>query len=187
MSRNVIEDEANAILAKAGIAFGRFHKNVWYRRRITVETKIKVYRAMSNTDGLPAPCQEAEPLPHDMPQKTLLIKRQDRIPYTDVLTRVGLPSIFTILMQSQLHWAGHIVRMPDYRLPKKLLFGKLQKGKRSQSRQKKRFKDALKASLKAFSISHTTWEWTSQDRDGWRTAFHKGVKSCEVHKISAAE
>ena len=41
--------------------------------------------------------------------------------------------------------------------------------------------------LKAFSISHTTWEWTAQDRDGWRTAVHKGAKSCEAHRISAAE
>ena len=43
--------------------------------------------------------------------------------------------------------------MPDERLPKKVLYGKLQEGKRSQGGQKKRYKDTLKASLKDFKFS----------------------------------
>jgi hypothetical protein len=47
LSRNaVIDDEVNTRLAKASVAFGRLHKNVWNRRGITIETKIKVYRAI---------------------------------------------------------------------------------------------------------------------------------------------
>ena len=38
--------------------------------------------------------------------------------------------------------------MPDERLPKKILYGELQVGKRSHGGQKKRYKDTLKASLK---------------------------------------
>ena len=46
LSRNVIiDDEVDARLAKANSAFGRLSKNVWNRRGITLETKIKVYRA----------------------------------------------------------------------------------------------------------------------------------------------
>ena len=40
--------------------------------------------------------------------------------------------------------------MPDNRLPKKLLFGELQHGKRSLGGPKKRYKDTLKGSLKSF-------------------------------------
>ena len=42
--------------------------------------------------------------------------------------------------------------MPDERLPKKILYGELQVGKRSHGGQKKRYSDTLKASLKDFSI-----------------------------------
>ena len=45
------------------------------------------------------------------------------------------------MMQSQLRWAGHVARMPVCRLPKRLFYGELQEGKRSQGGQKKRFKD----------------------------------------------
>ena len=42
--------------------------------------------------------------------------------------------------------------MPDERLPKKIFYGVLQEGKRSQGAQKKRNKDTLKASLSDFDI-----------------------------------
>ena len=90
-------------------------------------------------------------------------------------------------MQSQRRWAGHVARMSDERLPKKLLFGELQHGKRSRGGQKKRFKDTLKASLKAFNIDHESWEMAAQDRGAWRSAIHKGAKACEAGKIAAED
>ena len=42
----VIDDEVNATCAKASAAFGGLHKNVWNRRGITLETKVKVYWAI---------------------------------------------------------------------------------------------------------------------------------------------
>lgn len=56
-------------------------------------------------------------------RKLLSIKWQEKIPDIEVLTRDGLPSIYTMRMQSQLCWAGLVVRMQDHRLPKELLFG----------------------------------------------------------------
>ena len=47
LSRSVmIDDEINARIAKASVAFGRLHSNVWSRGGITLPTKIKVYRAI---------------------------------------------------------------------------------------------------------------------------------------------
>ena len=54
--------------------------------------------------------------------------------------------------------------MPDERLPKKVLYGELQEGKRSQGGQKKRYKDTLKASLKEFNIPTESWEQAAQGR-----------------------
>ena len=118
LSRNVvIDDEVNARLAKASVAFGRLHKNVWNRRGITIETKIKVYRAivlptlLYGCETWTTYQRHARKLNHyhtTCLRKLLGIKWQDKIPDTEVLTRAGLPSIFTILMRTQLRWAGHV-------------------------------------------------------------------------------
>ena len=67
--------------------------------------------------------------------------------------------------------------MPDHRLKRKLLFGKLQEGD-----PKKRFKESLKASFKTFTIDHDSWEAGAQDRFGWRAAFYEGAKRSEVSR-----
>ena len=141
LSRNVvIDDEVNARLAKASSAFGRLYKNVWNRRGITTDTKIKVYRAVVLTTLLYG-CEtwtvyqrHAKRLNHfhtTSLRKLLGVKWQDKVPDTEVLERAGLPSVFTMLMQAQLHCTGHVACMPDHRLPKQLLFDELVDGKRS--------------------------------------------------------
>ena len=82
----------------------------------------------------------------------------------EVLERASTPSIHTLLQKAQARWAGHVVRIPDSRLPKQLLYGELCQGKRSVGGQKKRFKDCLKASLKSQNIDLNTWETLAQDR-----------------------
>ena len=73
----------------------------------------------------------------------------------------------TDLKLAQLRWACHVIRMPDERLQKKLLYGELQEGKRPQGGQKKRYNDTLKASLKDFDIPIGSWEQTAQERSKW--------------------
>ena len=60
----------------------------------------------------------------------------------------GSTYVHTLLKLAQLRWTGHVTRMPDERLPKKVLYGELQEGKRSQGGQKKRYKDPLKPRLR---------------------------------------
>ena len=61
----------------------------------------------------------------------------------------------SVLKLAQLRWTGHVIRMPDERLPKTVflvIYGELQEGKRSQDGQKKCYIETLKASLKDFDI-----------------------------------
>ena len=56
-------------------------------------------------------------------RKILKIKWQHRIPDTEVLKGVGMRSVHTLLKLAQLRWTGHVIRMPDECLPKKILYG----------------------------------------------------------------
>ena len=77
--------------------------------------------------------------------------------------------------------------MPDSRLPRKLFYGELAEGKRTQGDQKKRFKDTLKVSLKSFGINTDTWETQAQDRLAWRSHISGGAASFEQHRIVEAQ
>ena len=90
----------------------------------------------------------------------------------------------TVLKLAQLRWNDHVIRMSDERLPKKVLYGELQEGKRSQSGEKKRYKDTLKASLKDFDIPIGSWEQTAQERSKWRGLINKGAALYEKKRES---
>ena len=77
--------------------------------------------------------------------------------------------------------------MPDERLPKKILYGELQVGKRSHGDQKTRYKDILKASLKDFNIPTESWEQIATDRTKWRGLIRRGAREYEANRISEAE
>ena len=174
LSRAVhIDDELTARTAKASVAFGRLRTNVWKRNGIRLDTKLKVYKAVVLPTLLYA-CEtwtvyqrHAKKLNHfhlSCLRKLLKIRWQDKIPDTEVLKNAKMQSVHTLLKLALLRCTGHVTRMPDERLPKKVLYGELQEGKRSQGGQKKRYKDTLKASLKDFTIPTESLEQAAEGR-----------------------
>ena len=197
LSRAVhIDDEVTARTAKASAAFGRLRTNVWERNGIRLDTKLKVYKAVVLPTLLYA-CEtwtvsqrHAKKLNHfhlSCLRKLLKIRWQDKIPDTEVLKKAKMQSVYTLLKLAQLRWTGHVTRMLDERLPKKVLYRELQEGKRSQGGQKKRYKDTLKASLKDLNIPTESWEQAAQDRTKWRCLINKGASQFEAKRICEAE
>jgi hypothetical protein len=125
-------------------------EDVWERRGVKLQTKLKVYDAVVIPSLLYA-CEtwtvysrHSRKLNHfhlGCLRKLLKIKWQDHIPDTEVLERANMNSVHTMLRKAQLRWAGHVVRMPEERLPKQILYGELTHGKRSFGGQMKRYKD----------------------------------------------
>ena len=130
-----IDDEVTARTAKASVAFCRLRTNVWERNGIRLDTKLKVYKAVVLPTLLYA-CEtwtvyqrHAKKLNHfhlSCLRKLLKIRWQDKIPDTEVLKKAKMQSVHTLLKLAQLRWTGHVTRMPDERLPKKVLYGELQ-------------------------------------------------------------
>ena len=178
-----IDDEVTARIAKASVTFGRLRANVWEQNGIKLDTKLKVHNAAVLPTLLYA-CETwtgqryAKRLNHfqlSCLRKLLKVKWRDNIPDTEFLKKAGMQSMRTVLKLAQLRWTGHVIRMPDERLPKKVFYGELQEGKRSQCGQKKRSKDTLKAFLEDFDIPMGSWEQTAQERPKWRGLINKGA------------
>ena len=186
-----IDDEINARIAKASAAFGRLRGCVWDRSGIRLDTKLKVYKVVMLPTLLYA-CEtwtvyqrHAKRLNHfhtSCPRKPLKIKWQDRIPDTEVLKRGGMLRVHTLL-KLQLRWTCHVTRMHEEHLPKKLLYGELEMGKRSHGGSKKRYKDTLKASLKDFSIPTESWKPIAK----YRGLIRRGASEYEAKRISEVE
>ena len=77
--------------------------------------------------------------------------------------------------------------MPDTRLPERLFYCELAEGTRSQSGQKKHYKECFKASLKSFDIDIETWETLVLDRPAWRSKPKKGTVLFEQHRRGSEE
>ncbi|BHF61155.1 hypothetical protein SprV_0100412700 [Sparganum proliferum] len=120
-------------------------------------------------------------------RRILRLNWQDRIPDTDVLERTGILSIYAMLRQIQLRWSGHLVRMDDERLPKRLFYGDVATGSRGQGGRIHRYKDTLKSSLKRLQINPSNWEDLALDRPTWRRTVKTGAAIYEVDRINAAK
>ena len=191
-----IDDEATARTAMASVAFDRLRTNVWERNGIRLDTKLKVYKAVVLPTLLYA-CETWTVYQRHAKKhihfhlcclrKLLKIRWQDKSPDTEVLKKAKIQRVHTLLKLAQLRWTGHVTRMPDERLPKKVLYGELQEEKRAQGGQKKRYKDTLKASIKDFNILTESWEQAAQDRTKLRCLINKGASHFEAKRICETE
>ena len=95
-----------------------------------LDTKLKVYKAVVLSILLYAfetwtvYQRHAKKLNHfhlSCLRKILKIRWQDKIPDTEFLKKAKMQSVHTLLKLAQLRWTDHVTRMPDERLPKKVL------------------------------------------------------------------
>nr|VZI27965.1 unnamed protein product [Spirometra erinaceieuropaei] len=86
----------------------------------------------------------------------------------------------------QLRWSGHLVRMDDERLSKRLFYGDVATGSRRQGGQIRRYKDTLKSSLKRLQINPTNWEELALDRPTWRRTVKTVAAINEANRIAAS-
>ena len=183
-------------IQSACASFGKLEKRLWGRQGIRLETKCKVYKAIV----LPALLYSAETytlyrehikkleaVQQRHLRRIMRIKWSDRISNVDVLQRANMISIEALLATTQLRWTGHVLRMKEDRIPKQLLYGELERGKRRVGGQKLRYKDVIKRHLKSGDISVENWEALAADRASWRRSLHTGKQVIQQKFVAASE
>lgn len=95
-----------------------------------------------------------------------LEQQQSHISNADLRQRWGDPGLVSdILRKRRLQWLGHVARMSEDRMPKRLLFGWLPKT-RPPHGPRLRWKDRVQADLKTLDVRD--WFNVAQDRQEWR-------------------
>ncbi|KAJ1109357.1 hypothetical protein NDU88_006719 [Pleurodeles waltl] len=141
LSRSVnIDDEVDTRITKASSAFRWLWESVWERRSINLSTKLKMYKAVI--------------LP------TLVYACETWTVYKRHAKKLNCFHMNCSRRLLKMTWRN---KVPDTRLTKRLFYGELAEGKRTQGGQKKHLKDMLKVSLKIFGIDPDSWETLAQD------------------------
>nr|VZI17688.1 unnamed protein product [Spirometra erinaceieuropaei] len=181
LSRNTkINEEVANRISKASQAFGRLQSTVWNRHGLQLSMKLKIYKAvimptlLYGAETWTVYAKQARRLNHfhlSCLRRILRLNWQDRIPDTDVLERTGILSIYAILRQIQLRWSGHLLRMYDERLPKRLFYGEVATGSRRQGGQ----------------TLPPANQHDQLDRPTWRRTVKTGAAIYEANRIAAAK
>ncbi len=183
-SKAVIDEEVHHRLSCASGAFSRLRKRVFDNRNLQPKTKILVYKAVvlptllygSETWTTYSRHLKALEAYHQRClRKILRITWEDRRTNISVLEEAGIYTITATIAQNQLRWIGHVIRMPDSRLPKQVLYSQLVEGKRAPGGQKKRYKDNIKTNLKKCHIDLKAWEDMATDRPTWGNLVREGA------------
>nr|KAG5695709.1 hypothetical protein BaRGS_022386 [Batillaria attramentaria] len=151
-----LDKEIDARISKASQALGRLRNRVLNQHNIRQSTKLKVYNAVvlpsllygcESWTSYRRHIKQLEKFHMRALRSILGIRWQDRITNLEVLDRAQSCSIESMLLKAQLRWVGHVIRMEEHRMPRRLLYGELAVGRRHQGRPKKRYKDCVKANL----------------------------------------
>ena len=85
------------------------------------------------------------------------------VTHSEIRSRVGISLTDSMILQRQLHWMDHVIRLPDSKLPLCLLRGQLRLGNRSLSGQRNaswitssRYIESETFLLAGWRLSHTT-------------------------------
>ena len=190
-----IDHEVTNRLQLANCAFGKLSNKVFVNKDIKLSTKLIVYKAMVVPCLLyAAECwnsyrthiKQLENFHQRALRRILNIKWEDRITNNCVLDQASTTSIEAQVIEAHLRWIGHIIRMPDHRLPKQLLYGELP-FIRSAGGQKKRFKDTIRLDLAACHLQQNSFELLAQERATWRSEVKKGIDTFERDRAQKAE
>ena len=89
----------------------------------------------------------------------------------------NVETVATKVAKRHLQWLGHVVRMPDHRCPKQVLFGWLPQT-RPPGGPRTRWRDVIRQDLKAVGVPEEEWYEAALSRMSWCETYTRGLEQC---------
>ena len=165
------------IRRRIGFATGKFFslkKAVWKQRGLGLKTKLRIYNATVISLLLYGAetwtCDQAtyDKLDAFNTKKLryLLGKSREEISNQSIYKITNSRPISELIRERRMKWAGHVRRMNEQRIPKKILFGEVVNGKRGRGRPALSCERCLKADCESKNVNN--WVSMSKNRVEWR-------------------
>jgi hypothetical protein len=182
------EKDVQVRIAKASRGFGALRQCVFEDRHLSLTTKVKVYRCVvlaillygsetwvlkkkqiGNLENFHRRCMRG----------ILGITRgqqwEQRIKTSEIKEKVGMSeSMDDIIRQRRMRWLGHVARMGEERIPKRMLFGWLEHPRPAHG-VKRRWKDVVADDLKRYGLKESEWYQKAQDREEWKALWKRDI------------
>ena len=173
---NSMDAEIAAHLVRANSAYNKLTKRLWRKSGIHLTTKIAVYKAAVLSSLLYG--SEAWTLPRRLVRKLekfhLISLRKiagirwyHKVPNFQVLEKCKIMGITSMLDQNKLRWVGHVMRMGNYRIPKRMLYGRLARGSSVRGNHLT-YINSVRQTLRACDMYDLHLEAKACNRNDWR-------------------
>ncbi|CAF3297940.1 unnamed protein product, partial [Rotaria sp. Silwood2] len=184
-----IEKELEARLAKASTAFNMLRHVIWYRKTVSIQAKLRIFRACvlpillygSEVWSTTAAQEQRLNTFYVRCLRTLIgTNLDDRMPTQQLLQLTGQPHLSDILSRNRLRWFGHGNRMQtednEPSIVKKAMFAYFpQSVKPPNFGNRKQWQDKISEDLQKFNIRN--WRRETLNRDKWRDKINKYAHS----------
>ena len=97
-------------------------------------------------------------------QKSLCSICYHKIPDFEIRDRCRIFSVQSLLDKNKLRWTGHVIRMDEARIPKILLYGRVDKGAAKQGNHRT-YLNSVKSLLRKYKIDSSTLEEKTKNRN----------------------
>lgn len=191
-----LDAEINKRIGKAATTLARLAPRVWENPKLTIKTKAAVYNACVISTLLYGSETWTTYSRHEKKLNSfhlrcirhiLGVTWKDKVSNSELLSRTGLPTMYTLLRQRRLRWLGHVRRMEDGRLPKDIMYGELMTGKRNVGRPQLRYKDICKRDMTTLNFNTECWEQLADNRHAWRSTVKQHLELGEEQILSQFE
>lgn len=151
LSSNAATDyEIHHRLSCASRAFLRPRKRVFENRNLQAKTKLLVYKVvvlptlLYGSETWTTYSRHLKAHHQRRPRKLPRISCEDRQTSNSILEEADIPTITETIGEHQLRWTGHVIRMPNSRLPKQVLYSQLVEGKQAQEARRRGIRTTLR-------------------------------------------
>ena len=178
------DGEIDSRISKASQAFRSLSRLLWHQKKIKCRSKLRIFSSVIMPTllyGLETVALQE----HHVSRLQSFVGRCLRVilgislwerKRSTTIRKIGRQQrVSASLMGRRLRFLGHLHRLPDHRLPKKLLVCAPVSGKRHAGGQKLRWNDLLVRDLRQCGME-TNWRECALSRPEWRCLVKQGVR-----------